>query len=802
MKKRIVRKSLAILLLSAMTASLFGGCGGQSGNESGINTQEANDTAAGEQGTSESAEGVAMGRYIEEVTDLSDSLYGYKQCIRQMDDGSIVVADVYSGFLISKDNGVTWEQDTREWFVELQKNETYIMDMALGSDNTVAVIYHADEDSEADEETDEDADSEAETDTLNPKLMIYKPDGTEVPVYVDTTEEDVYLQSVYISDHGRIFASALGSGNIYEVFEDGSSELFLTLENRAELIQFQDNLMIVDAYGFDGPSFYDMEKKQWIEDEVLAEFVSTNYGDRYGSYIIDAYPIYFFPGEEGTLYIAGSKGLYRHVIGGSAIEQVIDGTLCTFSNPAYYLCGMLLLDNNEFLTIFTNSRLVRYVYDPDIPTVPNKKLKVYSLMENDTIRQAIALYQSADPSVFVEYEIGMEEGGSITRDDALKNLNTKIMAGEGPDILVLDDMPYDSYVEKGLLLDLHSVLDTMDGEDALFPNIVEAMKEGEQIYTLPCEVQLPVILGAEKNLGQAENLAEIADTVEALRQDNPGNDIIGVCSEKAVMRLFAMTCVPAWTNVDGTVNTDAIADFLMQTKRIYDAQMDGIAQERIDAYNNDRIYFAATGGIPYDDTDYLRTSVDEISYIAGLTRFECGALQFPYSYATTISVKMVKGFEDSGWIPMNGQSSNVFCAKTLLGISAASTQTDEAEAFIRTCLSKENQTSMFYGYAVNQAAFDRSFTVDAEDIDKDGIYGSIGVSSEDGMEISMDVYWPNEEEKAAIRQYMETADTPYIENKLLEDAVYEEGIVYIGGGQSLEEAISGIEKKISLYLAE
>ena len=125
------------------------------------------------------------------------------------------------------------------------------------------------------------------------------------------------------------------------------------------------------------------------------------------------------------------------------MEQVIDGSLCTLNNPAYGLQGMTMLDNNEFLAFFTDGRLARYTYDPNVPTVPSERLKAYSLEESDTLRKAINVYQGAHPEVYVEYEIGMGENDSVTREDALKKLNTQIMAGEGPDLMILDGMPVD-----------------------------------------------------------------------------------------------------------------------------------------------------------------------------------------------------------------------------------------------------------------------------------------------------------------------------------------------------------------------
>ena len=38
-------------------------------------------------------------------------------------------------------------------------------------------------------------------------------------------------------------------------------------------------------------------------------------------------PLLILPGEEGILYLVFEKGIYRHVIGGNLIEQVVDGAL-------------------------------------------------------------------------------------------------------------------------------------------------------------------------------------------------------------------------------------------------------------------------------------------------------------------------------------------------------------------------------------------------------------------------------------------------------------------------------------------
>ncbi len=98
---------------------------------------------------------------------------------------------------------------------------------------------------------------------------------------------------------------------------------------------------------------------------------------------------------------------------------------------------------------------------------------------------------------------------------------------------------------------------------------------------------------------------------------------------------------------------------------------------------------------------------------------------------------------------------------------------------------------------MNKTAFDESFIV-PDNTERYAVYNS----NEEGMELIMTVYPSNENQIADLRKCIETADTPYIEDTILENAVYEEGIRYMQGTQSLEEAVNAIEKKISIYMAE
>ena len=76
---------------------------------------------------------------------------------------------------------------------------------------------------------------------------------------------------------------------------------------------------------FSGIYLYDLKNSGFIEDKVLDSFIKEN--KLSVEWTGGGYTNFTFLGEDHAVYIAGETGLYRHVIGGSTIEQIIDGSL-------------------------------------------------------------------------------------------------------------------------------------------------------------------------------------------------------------------------------------------------------------------------------------------------------------------------------------------------------------------------------------------------------------------------------------------------------------------------------------------
>lgn len=810
-RNRTLKRLAALGAALILVCSFLAGCGRDSsvGSIGTDGTGVDGSSAADGDGNAQGA--VPTGRYVEKRVELNDSsLSDWKSRLFTQEDGSLLLVEDSGLVLRSWDNGGSWIREELPGFSRITKEGNLVMCTAIGRDRTIAFLWMEPEWMES-EETEEQEEAGAEgseeskdqfTPEFDIKLLIVRPDDTEITADIKLTKEDGSLKGVHISDTGRIFVSTMSS-TLYEVKEDGSSEVFLTVdEGTPELIRFQGDLMFMDGNGYEAPLIYDIEEKKYIEDEVLTAFVAEHYGDR-DSYFGQNYDLFLFSGGEDVIYTAGAEGVYRHVLGGAAMEQVIDGNLSIFGNPAYSIMDMLVVGDNEFLVLLWGGKIVRYVYDPDIPTVPAGRLKVYSLEEKATIRQAINLYQTSNPEIYVDYEVGLDKNSSVTRDDALKNLSARIMAGEGPDILVMDNMPIDSYIEKGLLADISPVIDGMSGEDALFPNVAELFRQDGHVYTMPCEIQLPFILGRISDLDKMTDLSGIADAMEDMREEYPGDDLIRVTSAKGIMRIFSMASVPVWRTESGGIDREALAEFLTQTKRIYDAQMDGLPEETARDWDYLSQYYLSVYGERLEDLDEIRTNGEEIYFMGDRRKFSEGSVKNIDHYTRQVSVIATDGFEDCETIPMAGQCSNVFWAKTMLSISVMSENIELAQDFLKTALGKEGQANVQDGIPVNRQAILDDYADQRRIYEGNGyISGSSCLGDSEGnIQAELLIRVPDEATVDHLLQWIESMDTVYVENDTLESVVYEEGMVYMRDERSLEETMDAIEKKLAIWLA-
>ena len=221
--------------------------------------------------------------------------------------------------------------------------------------------------------------------------------------------------------------------------------------------------------------------------------------------------------RDGNLYGLRGNSVYVRTENGTVWEQILDAENAPRMQIASAVTAVralasdcLVVDAWVSLSVRhgagTRSQLLRYDYDPALVRPETRTLTVYSLEENPTVRQTVSQCMLEHPELEVEYEVGLQEG--LEKEDAIKQLNTRLLAGEAPDVLILDGLPVDSLVEQGLLADLSSLVDT----DGLYPAARAGERDGKLWYVAG-RMKLPLLLGA--GYEPPESLDQLAQAVES-----------------------------------------------------------------------------------------------------------------------------------------------------------------------------------------------------------------------------------------------------------------------------------------------
>ena len=850
-RKRRSGRGAAWLLVLAMIAGTLGvaGCGRAEGAPSENDRTETPLTVNdGDKSAGETNQEKVMGRYLEQMDDSLKEELNVESKLVQMDDGSLVLLSKRSGKWVSRDNGATWEKEELAWYAELNASN-WLLDIAVAKDGYTAVIYEAKDaaeggdDSTAGEENGEDptageeneddpaageaegdgADSgedpaagEAEGDdadsgedpaageeegidmttmdfSTHPRYRLIAPDGSFQEIEIPYQNEE-YVNRFVFSDDGRLFGSALG-GKVYEIDrESGSCKEWIELPQWVQyMVAKDDKLMMADGRGV---TILDLSSGELVEDPVLDDFMKEQ-GDSLEYHTTGINPLLILPGEEGILYLVFEKGIYRHVIGGNLIEQVVDGALTSLGNPSYGLAGGVLLENDVFLILFSSGEIAKYTYDPNLAAVPEVQLRAYSLMENEQLRTVISSYQAGHPEVYIRYETGMDKNLSATRDDALKKLNTEIAAGKGPDIFILDDMPMDSYVEKGVLADLTPYLEGM-GEDRYFTNIIRSFWTPEGIYGVPAQFQIALLAGKQEDIEKMTDLEAIAEMAEAYREKKPDGMIFGARGEEEMLNALLPVCAPAWKTEDGKIDGEALTEFYTLAKRIWAAENEGLREEAREEYEEWMEDMRASGITEEEIQEYQRSMGGKmLNYLVGDQEFVPGVISDSFGFDEMISCFKIKGKTDGGFVPYSGQAKGVFVPDSIMGISRTSAHQDIAVELLMEMLEDDG----WRGIPVNREKCRERFLTNATE--DGGSYGSMGVANLDGSNyIGLDIYPASEEEIGLLMKIAEEGNTPYVRDSVLEGAVCEAGKKVLRGEMDIAAAVEEVMEKTEIYMSE
>ncbi|MCM1283003.1 MAG: extracellular solute-binding protein [Muribaculaceae bacterium] len=755
-------KRMLVLVCACLCISLLPGCSrvGERADstEAAGGVERENGGAQQEDGGVESAKG----RFLETEIALPEKIsnvLGVKCC----EDGSVVLVGYDENYVglyreCLKNEGGDWEETA------LNSGNFFIA--AIDGMGEAALIGYP---SEGDFSI-----TLASADGSERKLSI------EIPEYKGGTDSvNFILDAGYAA--GKLFVVDLNH-MMYEVdMESGAlSPCTKITESVSGVIPLGDRLAVLTR---NGVRLWDAGQGELLpEDPGLSEAVGVleNHSDT------PVYPVMLAAGgKEGELYYVSHGGIFFHREGASTSEQLANGELISVGDGSMNFRGLVRFDDEHFMVFAVdslgNERCYSYAYDENASAVPEKQLNVYALEDSIILQQAISVFQKNNPDVFVKKRIGMSGDNGVTAEDAIKTLNTEIMAGNGPDVLVLDGLPVESYIEKGVLSDISGTVGAVEKEEGLFTNITDAYRKDGALYQVPLRFFCTAAEwdgGQDAPAGAPEELAEYAKRLQD--GDTP---VLSNFPAEMILYAFYDAYSPLWKTEEG-MDAQALRDSLEALKTLY--ELDGYTE-------NERYSYGAV----YSDSIYQNQIIfgtlnsGASDRLTGRARMGIGTL---CGVSRVRDLYGVESVAPGSFGLLYAGEQRVFGGAVCLGVAESAKENETACAFVRSALSAEGQRLMTNYFPVNRTAYE-------SECDVDQAY-SIGGSDENGVMFGYEVVPLNEEQKKSLTGMLESLNTPMWSDRVVEELFISEGRRYLQGEQSLEDAVAAITRKVQLRVSE
>lgn len=482
-----------------------------------------------------------------------------------------------------------------------------------------------------------------------------------------------------------------------------------------------------------------------------------------------------FGDGEGGMYMANEVGLSHSAKGGTLWEILIDGSLNHMGMRSLTLRGFIQGEQDDYYGVFTSENggieMFHYEYDPNLASVPPSVLTVYSLQDQSTVRQAASQFQSDHPDVRVDLRMAAESSGSAT-EEMIQSLNTELLSGKGADVLILDGLPVQSYIEKGVLMDLRDLVEELESSGDMQNNLLDGFKgEDGAVYQIPARVGFPLLVGEQEALQAYFSLK----TMTEYQGETP---LMATSNYENLLRKIAhLQYEELFGTRESLTDRETLIRYLECVKTLGEASHSKTAfsEEEMETYwvsNN-----VITNGITGSATRY-----DDGGAASGMEHLD--------GYWSLCIIAEVRNRNPESKLMPAGK---IYLPSAIAGINKSTANEELAKEFIRCLMSYEVQKEELYdGLPVNKKAMEAVTEKEHPGFSVGSGYGDYHISAE----------WPPLKVRQEIASMIGTLTVPAAVDETIMEIIVEGARGYLEDKETVNQAADGILRKLSIYLAE
>ncbi len=498
---------------------------------------------------------------------------------------------------------------------------------------------------------------------------------------------------------------------------------------------------------------------------------------------------YIMNGVDADIYYKSVSGIYSYDLASKESKKLLDfeasyvtleeGQQIQSVGDGKFL-GFVHEETNEG----NNGLLIYTKVDPS--ELESRQTIVYGCMSlQDTVKNQIAEFNKKNKEYKIEVKEYYQEEGQLDK------LSAEIIAGKGPDIFDLSDLPVDQYVELGLLEDLTPYIEK-DSElkaDDIVTSVAEAMKINGRFYYLSPDFGVNTLVAGKKDVGDQDGwtFEEMEAALE--KKGNQADLLDGERDMLKIEILFTLLDVGYMDFVDRekgecSFNSKEFKDILAycnkrgldKQKKMSDSEWQEHAQEQASRIREGKVLLK-------EGTDF---SAQQIQVDKSLFGGDVTYIGYPNA-------------ERQG---------SYFTFRNPIGISAQSQVKEKAWEFVRTFLLREYQGKQLMNDSIiptRQDCFDMQmqaamttepytdeFGNEVEPLNSNWFWGSVELKQEPVTEKDMEQFL---ELIQNTKKVQKTDDN-------ISSIIEEEAQHYFEGDRKLEETVEVIQNRVTTYINE
>jgi|GEM_PF-4811958 len=506
----------------------------------------------------------------------------------------------------------------------------------------------------------------------------------------------------------------------------------------------------------------------------------------------ERYYVRICSGSSMDFSICKNGFLYGYNIGDSEYTKQVDFMASDLSTD--YVASVGSVDNDHFYAVYRTiddgkTNIGFFSKSADNTNSSKKELSLVVVSSNSEIQKAVVQFNKSSE----EYRIRLIDYNAMygtedywASDAVYEKLNTDIIAGNMPDMILLDsNLPVQTYINKGILENLYPFIEN-DSEFTLADfneHVLSVMANDDKLYSLAPQFTVRTVI-APKSILNGKTTWTIKEAQE-IYKNSKALAFFAFMDRASMLELVIALSGDTYVNVDkGTCdfNNQDFKDTLDFIKS-FPSQMDYNDALSEKLFNNYETMFR-DGLVIGDIVEFYSAS----------------------QYLYEIYGKYGKDYQNIGF-PMTKGNGISFNFPFSIAMSALSDNKDGCWQFLRYFLTDDYQNNIGEnGFPLKNSAFDISMGYATKN---PPMYHAVyeGVSYDNEV-----TYWMGEEQhkldplskedQEIFMNLIDSIETSSTVDKKIMSILNEESEQYFNNKSTLDEAINNIQSRVQIYLYE